>query len=182
VITEIPVWLDLDDGPAVRSYAARPSIPLSSPAPKAPAEPVRATSPASSSLSELVRLVQLVDAGPAIAPPFVNLGPVSGPVPSRSDGSIAIAPIDTVRPMLIPERKPEPPAPVQTLFAPGQVRGSMPALSCPDTRVVSAAASASLSPGDMTAQEAAERMGGQNTGAMLALVGVAAAVLFAFVF
>ena len=48
--------------------------------------------------------------------------------------------------------------------------------------VVGSAAMKSLSPGDTTVQEAEQRMGGQNAGAALALVGVAAVVLAAFVF
>jgi len=70
---------------------------------------------------------------------------------------------------------------VQTLFAPGQVRGAMPAQKDPAARKLGSAATKSLSPGDTTVQEAAARTGGQNAGAALALVGVAVVVVAAFV-
>ena len=99
---------------------------------------------------------------------------------TRSDGSVAASRIDTVKPAPIPGRQPEPPAPVQKFVPAGMVRGAMPAKSNPADRKIGGNAVKSLSPGVTTAQEAEQRMGGQDAGAALALVAVAVALAFAF--
>ena len=177
-----------DVGPVERSYARRPTVPLSSPAPSAAAQVPRVSTAVklpSSLPPEIVRLAERADTAPVSRPsPLAGIvisGTRTDPVYARSDGSVATSRLDTVRPTSIPERRPEPPAPVQTLFAPGQVRGAMPAQKDPAARKLGNATTKSLSPGDTTVQEAEQRAGGQNAGAALALVGVAAVVLAAFV-